>query len=134
MLCFAPMRPGLRLSVVLYDASGTFVEETVTNEQGFYLFGGLATGAAANYTVRVDTSTLPGTAPSSDWNNTVDPDNDLPEKMAGFAESLGLAEDPKWWFLAAGEEPTRGFLKDKLKFGQVTEEEVDALIAYVRRL
>lgn len=56
---------------------------------------------------------------------TVDPDNDLPEKMAGFAESLGLAEDPKWWFLAAGEEPTRGFLKDKLKFGQVTEEEVD---------
>ncbi|MDE0826499.1 MAG: SCO family protein [Akkermansiaceae bacterium] len=56
---------------------------------------------------------------------TVDPDNDLPEKMGVFAELLGLAENAKWWFLAAGEEPTRGYLKDKLKFGQVGEDEVD---------
>lgn len=56
---------------------------------------------------------------------TVDPDHDLPEKMDAFAGELGLADDPRWWFVAAGETPTRRFLKDKLKFGAVTETEVE---------
>lgn len=59
---------------------------------------------------------------------TIDPNNDVPEKMAEFAKSLGLAEDPRWWFLAAGEEPTRGYLKDKLKYGAITEQTVDGKV------
>ena len=52
---------------------------------------------------------------------TVDPENDEPEKMAEFAAELGLVDDKSWWFLAAGEEPTRGYIKDKLKYGSVSE-------------
>lgn len=59
---------------------------------------------------------------------TIDPNNDVPEKMAEFAKGLGLAEEPRWWFLAAGEEPTRGYLKDKLKFGAITEQTVDGKV------
>lgn len=52
---------------------------------------------------------------------TVDPDNDEPKKMAEFAAEMGLADNEDWWFLAAGEEPTRGYIKDKLKYGTVSE-------------
>ena len=48
---------------------------------------------------------------------TVDPEVDLPEKMAEFAGELGLADDPQWWFLAAGEERTRSYLRSQLKLG-----------------
>lgn len=52
---------------------------------------------------------------------TVDPERDEPERMAAFAVELGVADDARWWFLAAGVEQTRGYLKTKLKLGAVSE-------------
>jgi hypothetical protein len=56
--------------VDLYDATGAiFLATFHTTENGSYYFNGLV---AATYTVRIDTSTLPGTA--GQLTNTVDPD------------------------------------------------------------
>jgi len=52
---------------------------------------------------------------------TIDPNNDTPEKLAEFAEAEGLTSD-RWWFLAAGEKPIRGYVKDKLLLGTVVDE------------
>ena len=56
---------------------------------------------------------------------TADPETDQPEKMAEFATELGLAEDPRWWFAAAGEEQLRGFLRTQLKLGATGFKDVD---------
>ncbi len=56
------------VTVGLYDAAGTtLIARTVTDENGLYFFRGLAD---ATYTVKVDTTTLPGTGLA----NTADPD------------------------------------------------------------
>ena len=58
--------------VRLYDAAGAVLLATAyTDENGHYYFGGLST--TGTYTVRVDTTTLPG-APGDTPANTVDPD------------------------------------------------------------
>ena len=52
---------------------------------------------------------------------TVDPKNDTPEKLAAFAREQGV-DSERWWFLAAGEEPVRGYVKDHLLLGTVVDQ------------
>lgn len=42
------------------------------------------------------------------------------EKLAELAEEVG-ADVNQWWFLAAGDKEVRGYMKDNLKLGMVTE-------------
>lgn len=56
---------------------------------------------------------------------TADPVRDQPGRMAAFAAELGLEDDPRWWFAAAGEEQIRGFLRTQLKLGATGFKEVD---------
>lgn len=56
---------------------------------------------------------------------TADPETDQPERMAAFAAELGLENDPRWWFAAAGEEQMRGFLRTQLKLGATGFKEVE---------
>lgn len=58
---------------------------------------------------------------------TLDPENDRPDKLKAFADELGVSSD-RWWFLAAGEEPMRGYAKDHLRLGTVTEETRDGKV------
>ena len=58
------------VTVELLDGSGTVLATTTTNGFGQYSFGSLAAG---NYTVQIDTSTLP----ASTTTNTSDPDGTL---------------------------------------------------------
>lgn len=71
------------VTVQLFDITGTaLVAETITNLDGLYLFGGL--DPAANYTVKVDTGTLP-----AGLVNSVDPDG------GNDSESqINLSSDP----------------------------------------
>lgn len=58
------------VTVNLYDSTGTVLQDTaVTDANGKYYFGGLGAGT---YTVKVDTTTLPGT--SGQLTNSTDPD------------------------------------------------------------
>ena len=50
----------------------------------------------------------------------LDPETDRPEQLKAYADELGLSAD-RWWFLAAGEEPIRGYAKDHLRLGTVDE-------------
>ncbi|NNC87989.1 MAG: hypothetical protein HKN82_05955 [Akkermansiaceae bacterium] len=56
---------------------------------------------------------------------TIDPERDRPADLAAFAGKLGLADDERWWFVAAGEEKLRAYLKNQLRLGAVTEGEQD---------
>lgn len=54
---------------------------------------------------------------------TVDPENEPPRKLAGYAADLG-AELPFWWLAGASEESTHKFLKNRLK-GQMVPHQTD---------
>ena len=62
------------VTVNLYNLIGDLVESTTTDSLGHYLFTGLP--VETEYTVKVDTSTLPGGG--SGWGNHVDPDTSTP--------------------------------------------------------
>jgi uncharacterized repeat protein (TIGR01451 family) len=62
------------VTVNLFDQNGMLVQTTTTDQSGNYLFTNLP--VETNYTVRVDTTTLPGGG--SGWGNSVDPDTPTP--------------------------------------------------------
>ena len=57
----------------------------------------------------------------------LDPEQDRPEQLKAIAEELGVSSD-RWWFLAAGEEPIRGYAKDHLRLGTVTENDAGKVV------
>lgn len=66
----------------------------------------------------------------------VDPNRDGPEELAGLREDLGVGE--RWWFVAAGEEPIRRYLKNQMKLGGVRVDdngsvEFDSMVLLVDR-
>ena len=63
---------------------------------------------------------------------TVDPENEPPKKLAGYATELG-AELPFWWLVGASEESTHKFLKNRLK-GQIMPQKKDGVWDYDRSL
>ena len=62
------------VTVRLYNGTGNLLSTTVTDENGHYYFGDLGAG---QYTVRVDTATLPAGV-----SNTVDPDGGTPNESS----------------------------------------------------
>jgi cytochrome oxidase Cu insertion factor (SCO1/SenC/PrrC family) len=56
---------------------------------------------------------------------TIDPNRDVPEKLAGFRAQLGVGDH--WWFVAAGEEPIRRYIKNQMKLGDVRVEDDGAV-------
>ena len=79
--------PGLEgVTVNLYDAAGTtLLATTTTDENGNYFFGDLDD---ATYTVKVDTTTLPG-APGDPMTNTGDPDGGTANQSSNVIISGG---------------------------------------------
>ncbi len=80
--------PGVRVN--LYDSSGGLVATTLTGADGYYLFPNLPTSAGGiAYTVKVDTTTLPGgltqtydaTNPTTDSTSTVTLTNAAPSNL-----------------------------------------------------
>lgn len=63
---------------------------------------------------------------------TVDPENEPPTKLAGYAKELG-AELPFWWLVGASEESTHKFLKNRLK-AQIMPHKKDEEWQYDRSL
>ena len=59
---------------------------------------------------------------------TVDPENEPPAKLAGFAKDLG-AELPFWWLAGASEESTHKFMKRRLK-AQLVPQKRDGVWEY----
>ena len=79
------------VTVRLYNAAGTtLVATTTTDANGLYAFGGLAD---ATYTVKVDTTTLPGTV--GQLTNTYDPDSGTASQSSVviFGGNVDLAQD-----------------------------------------
>jgi cytochrome oxidase Cu insertion factor (SCO1/SenC/PrrC family) len=53
---------------------------------------------------------------------TVDPENDGPEQLRAMLAELGVADDPRWFFVQAEEKNAVGYLRNKLRLE--TEETV----------
>lgn len=56
---------------------------------------------------------------------TIDPNRDVPEKLAEFREELGVGDH--WWFVAAGEDPIRRYVKNQMKLGGVRVDDQGAV-------
>lgn len=56
---------------------------------------------------------------------TVDPESDGPEQLRGMLEGLGVADDPRWFFVQAEEKNARGYLRSKLRLETVETIPVD---------
>jgi uncharacterized repeat protein (TIGR01451 family) len=81
---------GMRGVTVVLLSGSTQIDETLTDANGNYFFGNLEAGT---YTVRVLTTTLPGTA--GQLTNTVDPDGGTASEsvVTIAAEEINLAQD-----------------------------------------